>query len=647
MNQLDINKFLDFTSVANLKNSPNNKYISYVTVKMRLKQNDYLHSLYLDDGSKVSKIINLKKSSKYYWETENTILYFDYKNKDDKDLEKKQYTIVYRYNIESKKDEIAYTFPIKVSSLEIINNGLLLNTNLNNDDHILFDDLKRDEYLESLEYNKEFEVVDSIPFYQDGGTYTKGKLSQSFFYIDNTYYPLSDKNESVSNLTISNDKNLIYYTYSEDIKTPSFFKDIRCFDISSKKYTNLTSTNDFSFSKLFELNNNLYALGSYKDVYGMNQNSDIYKLTNNTIDKVLDFSLSSNNSIGSDVRYGYSKTSLVYDSKYYFIGVNKVDSVIYEFDGEKLTEYLRSDNSIDGFLFSNNDLYTIEISDDKLQEVYKNQTKHSKLNDKVLENIYIAKPIHHEYKNGNVLLDGWVLLPKDYDKSKKYPSILDIHGGPKTIYNKVFYNEMQVWANLGYIVYFTNPRGSDSYGNDFMDIRGKYGSIDYDDLMCFTDFVLDNYSLDESRMGVTGGSYGGFMTNWIVTHTNRFKVAATQRSISNWTSFAGVSDIGSYFAEDQTAADPISEYDKAWDLSPLKYADNIKTPLLFIHSDADYRCPLEQALQLYSRVKLNNVDTKLILFKGECHDLSRSGKPKARLRRLNEITDWMSKYLLD
>lgn len=647
MKQLEIDKFLDFKSVANIQKSPNNKYITYVSVKMRLKENDYLHTLHLDDGINQSDIINLKASSKYYWENDQSILYFDYKSKEDKDLKKKQYTLIYRYNIKTKEEELAYTLPIKVSSLEVINEALLINAELSEDDHILFDNFKRDNYLDDLKYNKDFEVIDSIPFYRDGGSFTKSKLSQSFYYIDKKYYPLVSKNESIANISVSSDKSKIYYTYRKDTKLPSHFSDLRVFDLNSKTYTNLTFSNDFSFTKVFEINNQVYALGSDKADYGMNQNGDFYKLQANNLVKVLDFGLSSNNSIGSDVRYGSSNTSLVHDEKYYFIGVNKIDSVIYEFDGVELKEYLRSSKSIDGFLFSDKDLYTVEISDDTLQEVYKNGNKISKLNDKVLENVYVAKPIHHEYTNDNVLLDGWVLLPKDYDSSKKYPSILDIHGGPKTIYNKVFYNEMQVWANLGYIVYFTNPRGSDSYGNDFMDIRGKYGSIDYDDLMTFTDFVLDNYSIDENLMGVTGGSYGGFMTNWIVSHTDRFKVAATQRSISNWTSFAGVSDIGSYFAKDQTSADPISEYDKAWNLSPLKYADNIKTPLLFIHSDADYRCPLEQALQLYSRVMLNNVDTKLIMFKNECHDLSRSGKPKARLRRLNEITNWMNKYLID
>ena len=134
------------------------------------------------------------------------------------------------------------------------------------------------------------------------------------------------------------------------------------------------------------------------------------------------------------------------------------------------------------------------------------------------------------------------------------------------------------------------------------------------------------------------------MTNWIVSHTDRFKAAATQRSISNWISFYGTSDIGFYFAKDQTDGHPLLDTDKLWAQSPLKYAMHVKTPLLFIHSDEDYRCPIEQAMQFYSVLKTNQVDTKLVWFKGENHDLSRGGKPQARLKRLNEITNWFEKY---
>ena len=163
--------------------------------------------------------------------------------------------------------------------------------------------------------------------------------------------------------------------------------------------------------------------------------------------------------------------------------------------------------------------------------------------------------------------------------------------------------------------------------------------------MVFTDKILSEYPIDKKKVGVTGGSYGGFMTNWIVSHTQRFAAAATQRSIANWISFYGTSDIGYYFAQDQTDANPYHDLDKMWEQSPLKHAMNIQTPLLFIHSDQDYRCPIEQAMQLYTVIKEQGVETRFVWFKGENHDLSRTGRPKGRIKRLQEITDWMNKYL--
>ena len=293
----------------------------------------------------------------------------------------------------------------------------------------------------------------------------------------------------------------------------------------------------------------------------------------------------------------------------------------------------------------------VGMYDMQLQELYRfdaasgEMTQLTFLNQKALEGKYVAQPQPLQTESQGVTVDGWVLLPKDYDPAKKYPAILDIHGGPKTVYGPVFYHEMQYWANLGYFVFFCNPTGSDGRGNDFADIRGKYGTVDYQNIMDFTDAVLAAWpAIDPARVGVTGGSYGGFMTNWIIGHTDRFVCAATQRSISNWISFWGVSDIGPRFAEDQAGADIFTGMEKLWQHSPLKYAGNVTTPTLFIHSDADYRCPIEQGLQLYTALVQRGVPARLCWFKGENHELSRSGKPKHRLRRLTEITNWMEKY---
>jgi len=241
---------------------------------------------------------------------------------------------------------------------------------------------------------------------------------------------------------------------------------------------------------------------------------------------------------------------------------------------------------------------------------------------------------------------GWLMKPAGYVAGEKYPLIVNIHGGPAMMYGNSFIHEMQLLAAEGYGVLYVNPRGSHGYSQQFVDaVRGDYGGSDYADIMAGVDFVTsENEWMDTERLGVTGGSYGGFMTNWIVGHTNRFKAAVTQRSISNWISFYGVSDIGYFFNDWQHGAN-MTDVDALWDISPLKYAETIETPLLILHGEKDFRCPIEQAEQLYITLKSMGKVTEFVRFPGADHNLSREGAPNLRIARLDEITGWFKKYL--
>ncbi|MDQ0415124.1 S9 family peptidase [Mesobacillus stamsii] len=269
------------------------------------------------------------------------------------------------------------------------------------------------------------------------------------------------------------------------------------------------------------------------------------------------------------------------------------------------------------------------------------------VNEKFLASITLAQPeqISFEASDGTPL-HGWIMKPARYEVSKKYPLILEVHGGPHAMYANSYFNEFQVLAAAGYGVLYINPRGSHGYGQQFVNaVRGDYGGGDYQDVMDAVDYALQNYDfIDKNRLGVTGGSYGGFMTNWIVGHTDKFKAAVTQRSISNWISFYGVSDIGYYFTEWQIKAD-LSDLETLWKHSPLAYVDQITTPLLILHSEKDYRCPIEQAEQLFIALKRQGKETKFIRFPESNHELSRSGKPNLRLSRLAAIVDWFDLHL--
>ncbi|MEX2543290.1 MAG: S9 family peptidase [Trueperaceae bacterium] len=224
--------------------------------------------------------------------------------------------------------------------------------------------------------------------------------------------------------------------------------------------------------------------------------------------------------------------------------------------------------------------------------------------------------------------------------------VLQVHGGPHTNVGNCFYFEFQLLAAHGYTVLYGNPRGSSSYGHSFAtSILGAYGSIDADDVLAFADHALARHEAPDAPVHLTGGSYGGFMTNWLVAHTDRFRSAVTQRSICNFASFYGTSDIGYDFSERELGGNPWEDFERLWLQSPLRLVHRVATPLLIIHAEGDQRCPVEQAQQLFVGLRrAGNVDTRLLLFPEEGHELSRSGRPDRRVLRLDAIVDWFQTH---
>ena len=243
-------------------------------------------------------------------------------------------------------------------------------------------------------------------------------------------------------------------------------------------------------------------------------------------------------------------------------------------------------------------------------------------------------------------LQGWVLKPPGFDHLKKYPSILEIHGGPQTQYGNFFMHEFYYLASKGYVVHFSNPRGGRGYGEAHTRaIWQGWGDADYADLMAWTDLVTQLPYIDVSRMGVTGGSYGGYMTNWIIGHTRRFQAAVTQRCVSNLISMWGSSDFNWTFQVELNNKPPFEDLQKFWDHSPMKYIGNARTPTLVIHNEMDLRCPIEQGEQVFVALQTLGVDSEMVRFPEEFHGLSRAGRTDRRIARLNHILRWFDKYL--
>ncbi|MFP4345398.1 MAG: S9 family peptidase [Anaerolineales bacterium] len=258
-----------------------------------------------------------------------------------------------------------------------------------------------------------------------------------------------------------------------------------------------------------------------------------------------------------------------------------------------------------------------------------------------------VEEVWFEGADGNEL-QGWILKPPGFDPEKRYPSILEIHGGPLGQYGFFFMHEFYYLAAQGYVVYFSNPRGGIGYGEEHAEaIWGGWGAADYADLMAWADYVEGESYIDPECMGVTGGSYGGYMTAWIIGHTDRFEAAVAQRSVTNLISMWGSSDGNWIFQRPFGDKAPYESIEGLWASSPMKHVGNAKTPTLVIHSEQDLRCPLEQGQQLFVALKTLGVDTEFIVFPGEPHGLSRMGRTDRRIARLEAIGRWFATYLKD
>jgi dipeptidyl aminopeptidase/acylaminoacyl peptidase len=249
-------------------------------------------------------------------------------------------------------------------------------------------------------------------------------------------------------------------------------------------------------------------------------------------------------------------------------------------------------------------------------------------------------------------VEAWLMRPTDFEEGRRYPVLLSIHGGPFTQYGDRFFDEFQVYAGAGYVVLYSNPRGSSGYSEEWgRAINGPieggpgWGTRDYEDVTAVVDTALERFDFcDPDRLGVLGGSYGGYMTSWIVSHTDRFRAACSERSVNNFVLEGGSSDIGWGF-KGIVGAYWFEAPDVYLKISPSHYAENITTPLLILHSENDLRCPVGHAEDLFAILRLLKREVELVRFPAESHELTRSGSPMHRVMRFEVILDWFERYL--
>jgi dipeptidyl aminopeptidase/acylaminoacyl peptidase len=276
-----------------------------------------------------------------------------------------------------------------------------------------------------------------------------------------------------------------------------------------------------------------------------------------------------------------------------------------------------------------------------------NERRLTQINDDLVSEIDLPEPeeIWVESADGTPV-QGWILRPPGSTRSTKLPMTVQLHGGPLTQYGSSFMHEFQLLAAQGYVVLYGNPRGSTGYGEQFAgDLIGRWGEADQPDVMALIDGAIERGGIDPERIGVLGGSYGGILTNWLLGHSDRFKAAVTMRSCSNYISMYGTDDISFSTNVHSFGVDLFEDPELYWRLSPIVYVENMHTPLLIIHSELDYRCPIEQSEQLFISLKRLGRTTEFVRFPNESHGLSRTGKPVHRIERLQKITDWFGRWL--
>lgn len=659
MKKIQLDTFMDFRMLSSLTYSPDGSKLAYILTGIDREKKEYISRLRLRVGDADRLMVSDGKIGEFFFEDDEHILFAtdrrDEKKKDD-DEEKGASTVLYRLPLTGGEAEKAYEFTIDAGSFKQLPDGNLLMTgeiSTENPDMYLLDGDKKKKALEKIHEEKDYEVLTESPFVFNGRGLIQGKRSALFLYHvkENKLRRLTGKYTDVSSFSVHG-KDVYFSGVTYRNRCPN--RDcLYRLDLETEKTEQMLGPRLIIYAIEF-IGDTLVVIGADGKRFGDNENPCFYTFDTkkNELRLLNEADESMGYSMLTDVEYGASRFTKADEQYLYFPALDR--------DGCKVKR-IGLDGEIDtvvstGGLISDYDVYHgravfVGMLDTMLPEMYRvaEDGLHAltSWNLAAEKDLYVAKPQPIMAELDGEEIDGWVLLPEDYDPKKKYPAILDIHGGPKCAYGPVFFHEMQAWAAKGYIVFFCNPHGSDGRGNAFSYLDLQWGSIDYRQIMAFTDKVLETYpAIDSQKLCCTGGSYGGYMSNWILGHTDRFCCIATQRSISNWVSMYGISDIPPISNFEVCSHDPYSEkgFEEMWNVSPLKYVKNAKTPTLIIHSEEDHRCPIAEGYQLYTALVYLRVPARMVVFHGENHELSRTGKPAHRLRRLEEITGWFDKY---
>jgi len=653
-----IEDFLDIRSISGIVYSPDGLKIAFLVHKPDLDANQYQTSLWIweKETGKPRELCANIKAQQYIWIDSCTILFSGkLSEKFGSRIESGEtWTVFSALNVATLQQTELFGIPLAVKKIVKTGNDAFIfsatrgagqpPTGSNG-----LRGISRNAEAHGLKAGKDFEIVDRLPIWSDGAGFVRGQLTGLYLYKGSGEpVPLTDENTNVEMFSVKGNE-VIFAGRSVE----AFLERSGIFSVNLETGTtrNVVPQNRYLISYIDFLGGSIVFIGIDKRTGLKTDNPKFYRMTGTSVGLWADTAFSVKDTVGYDCKYGDSAGFRIVDGVLYCISTRERSSVLVAIDEAGTVKLLTDDDgAVHDFDICHGEIAFCGIRGMGLQEMFLlsdgTAKKLTGMNTWALDGKTISQAETMVFRNNGFDVHYIVCKPADFDSNKKYPAILYIHGGAKTLYGPVFFHEMQVLAGRGFFVIYGNPRGSDGQGSEFARLKGKYGQFDFEDMMKAMDTALVKYpQIDAERLGVAGGSYGGIMVNWTIGHSTRFKCAVSARSLCNMISAFGTADNGYDFVREQMDASPWENLDRLWEQSPLKYAANIKTPLLLVHSDQDYRCHHSESIQFFTALQYFGVEAKLLLIRGESHSLSRTGRPKQRILRLNEIVDWLEGHL--
>lgn len=637
-----------FNFLSNVVIAPDGKHAVFTKSNASEEKNGYTSELWLMDlpGGEHRRLTTGGDERGAFWLDERTVAFSTGRGR----TPEQKGSIWFKIAIDGGEAECFLQIEEKVSNIMPLGGGRYAVVSSRNCEG------KPEEQPNCALEGRDLVVFDEIPFWFNGQG-VQNKIRSTLMIYDETTKELtavSPKYASVGSVRLSPNGKVIAYTATEYTDVMPRESGLYLYEIGGETKTIVPQQNASIGAPYFMGDGRLFYTATTFEFSSRNPRFFVHDIATGETKALSFIDASPHGGVGTDCTYGGGNDMKYVNGWLYFGLTSWGNAQLVRMDAEgKVEKVLEAPGSFTCFDVFEDTVLMAAMRGTDLIEIHRldlatgEDVRLTSFNTEYMNTHSVIQSEHFTFVNSaGVELEGYVLKPLGYEPGKKYPGILEMHGGPKAVFGGVFHHEMQCFANQGYFVFYTNPRGSDGRGEAFANITERLGGIDYDDFMEFTDEVLRRYAdIDEDRIGICGGSYGGFMCNWMIGHTDRFAAAASQRSISNYLTKALCTDIGYSHNMAQLGTDPWHDFDTVWEHSPLKCAPKAKTPTLFIQSDEDYRCWMSDAISMFTALKMNGVDARIALFHGENHELSRSGKPKNRISRLTEIGDWFEKYL--